>query len=76
MAQDGLLWGLFYSGPRAPRAGSLRLRAHSCPLKQRPHVGAAAAADPASELRLEVRQANFIAPASGIQDDRLSRVVV
>jgi hypothetical protein len=49
---------------------------HLRPLEQRPDIGAVATADPASKLRLEVRQANVIPPAGGIHDDRVSAAVV
>jgi hypothetical protein len=55
---------------------SSRAGSHSRLLKQGPDIGAAVAADPASKLRLEVRQANAIAPAGGIHDDRMRARVV
>jgi hypothetical protein len=46
------------------------------PLKQRPDIGPAPTADLARKIRLEVGQANVIAPALGIHGDRVSAAIV
>jgi hypothetical protein len=45
-------------------------------LKERPDIGATTTADLAGKLRLEIRQANVIAPAIGIHDDRMRALVI
>jgi hypothetical protein len=60
--------------------GFLFWRLSKCPhtrrLKQWPDIGAAVAEDLASKLRLQVGQADVVAPAIGIHDDKVSAFIV
>jgi hypothetical protein len=65
--------------PGRPGAGSNlfnTIRSHARRFKYRPDSGAAVAADLTSKPRLQVGQANVIAPAAGVDNDRMRTFVI